>query len=545
MDYLPGNTVLPSEEYETNPATSLDLPLTRKVIILATNEVNDQTLFINGLTQNIVVLYHLFESLGYRAYLLQHSVQATEKKAFIQSYRTISTQDMVMKQLPIHAFIEIGMSLDSVTRGYLRTIGTKIVKLYLGNILNIDIETIQNYSTMFFNHHIVGEIDEIWTSPHYKQHVEYAALLNRTPIENSRVVPYVWDSCFMTQYGNKEQFEWIPPTDWRDVDVVIVDPNISFQKCTFYSLLLVEAFSKKYPEWRGKVQVVSHRTSSLCMGHGPVIEYLAAQLANLANNGLTWLLHDFETISRCDSALHDHPQGLGEDWAVRGWYRLLSEFRAQFSDVWIENCWNGGRPLDLQMIAHHDTTIGDDWCDVRHNAVAKVGLGQYLPAHWCSSYMSDQNSLTLRSQLAIYAVGGPWILMGDIPNWSDEKLKLAKRVIEVYRTWRSIFPEGSVRWAELTGWQADARWRADQEVLAISFVHESGKELMACVVTEQLGGSEIRWHPVYKGAVRITDEFTGETRDYDESEIVAGIAISTSSPDGHLLSAVPITTIEG
>ena len=257
MDYLPGNTVLPSEEYETNPATSLDLPLTRKVIILATNEVNDQTLFINGLTQNIIVLYHLFESLGYRAYLLQHSIQATEKKDFIKSYRTISTQDMVMKQLPIHAFIEIGMSLDSVTRGYLRTIGTKIVKLYLGNILNIDIETIQNYSTMFFNHHIVGEIDEIWTSPHYKQHVEYAAILNRTPIENSRVVPYVWDSCFMTQYGNKEQFEWIPPTDWRDVDVVIVDPNISFQKCTFYSLLLVEAFSKKYPEWRGKVQVIN------------------------------------------------------------------------------------------------------------------------------------------------------------------------------------------------------------------------------------------------------------------------------------------------
>ena len=63
--YLPGNTVLPAEEYEKNPATLLDLPLTRKVIILATNEVNDQTLFINGLTQNIVVLYDLFESLGY------------------------------------------------------------------------------------------------------------------------------------------------------------------------------------------------------------------------------------------------------------------------------------------------------------------------------------------------------------------------------------------------------------------------------------------------------------------------------------------------
>jgi len=257
IDYLPGNTILPADDHDPNLATSLDLSLERPVVIFATNEVNDQSLFINGLTQNIVVLYHLAESLGYRSYLLQHSVQDTEKKPFIRSYRTITTQEMVQKRLPIRSFIEIGMSLDSVTRGYLRTIGTKIVKLYLGNILNIDIETIQNYSTMFFNHHIVGEIDEIWTSPHYQQHVEYAAVLNRTPIANSRVVPYVWDSFFMTQYGNKEQFQWVPPTDWRNVDVVIVDPNISFQKCTFYSLLLVEAFSKKYPEWRGNVQIVN------------------------------------------------------------------------------------------------------------------------------------------------------------------------------------------------------------------------------------------------------------------------------------------------
>lgn len=292
--------------------------------------------------------------------------------------------------------------------------------------------------------------------------------------------------------------------------------------------------------WRGKPQVVSHRTSSFCMGHGPVIEYLSEQLAHLANNGLTWLLHDFETISRCDSAHHDHPQGLGEDWAVRGWYRLLSEFRAKYSDVWIENCWNGGRPLDLQMVGHHDTTIGDDFCDVRHNAVAKVGLGKYLPAHWCSSYMSDQNSLTLRSQLAIYAVGGPWILMGDIPNWSAEKLQLAKQLMKVYKSWRPLFPSGSVGWASLSGWKADSRFRADQPVLAISFLHESGSELMACVVTEPLATEEIRWHPVQSGAVRVTNEFTGEIRDYNESEIAEGIAISTKAADGHLFSAVAI-----
>jgi hypothetical protein len=254
---LPGNTILPFEERKNPYLTPLNLPLTRKQIILATNEINDQTLFINGLTQNIVILYHLFESLGFEAYLLQHSVTASEKKEFLKEYRYINTQDMVKNRMNIAVFMEIGMSLDSATRGYLRSVGAKIIKLYLGNILNIDVETIQNYSNMFFNHHLVGEIDEIWTSPHYMQHIDYAAVLNRTAIENGRVVPYVWDPCFLTQYGARETFEWKAPADWTTTTMVIMDPNISFQKCSFYSLLLADAFARRHPEWKGKVLVVN------------------------------------------------------------------------------------------------------------------------------------------------------------------------------------------------------------------------------------------------------------------------------------------------
>ncbi len=258
MESLPGNTVLPLEEYEDCSITKLDTICERPAIILATNDVNDTTLFINGLTQNIVVLYDLFESLGYKSYLLQSpSGNNTEKKDFILGYRTITPPDIIKNPIQIKALIEIGMSIDITTRSYLRTIGAKIIKLYLGNILNIDIETIQNYNDMFFNHHVVGEIDEIWTSPHYKQHVEYAAILNRTSLDSAKVVPYVWDSCFITQYGTKETIEWIPSKDWKNMDIVIMDPNISFQKCSFYSLLLIEAFSKKYPEWNGKVHVIN------------------------------------------------------------------------------------------------------------------------------------------------------------------------------------------------------------------------------------------------------------------------------------------------
>jgi len=259
MDTLPGNTDLSSYTKSDANIIPLTLPIgDRQAIILATNDVNDTTLFLNGLTQNIVILYDLFESMGYKSYLLQNTNNSTaEKKAFIHKYRTITPQEIVRSPIPIRMFIEIGMSLDAVTRSYLRSIGAKIVKLYLGNILNIDVETIQNFNNMFFSHHLVGEIDEVWVSPHYKQHVDYAALLNRIPLENGKVVPYVWDACFINQYGARDTIEWIPPIDWHKSDFVIMDPNISFQKCYFYSLLLIEAFSKKYPEWRGSVQIIN------------------------------------------------------------------------------------------------------------------------------------------------------------------------------------------------------------------------------------------------------------------------------------------------
>ena len=257
MDSLPGNTNLSSYKKSDANITSLSHPLKRQAIVLATNNVNDESLFHNGLTQNIIVFYDLFESMGYKSYLFQHGQLAENRKQFLHSYDIISSNQIMNSGTTIKAFIEIGMSIDAATRAYLRSNGTQIIKIYLGNIINIDIENIQNFTSIMFSHHVVGEIDQVWVSPHYKQHVDYAAVLNQTEIKNSNIAPYVWDPCFITQYGTKDTIEWSAPTDWRTQDIVIMDPNISFQKCYFYSLLLCEAFSKKYPEWQGKVQIIN------------------------------------------------------------------------------------------------------------------------------------------------------------------------------------------------------------------------------------------------------------------------------------------------
>jgi hypothetical protein len=135
-------------------------------------------------------------------------------------------------------------------------------------------------------------------------------------------------------------------------------------------------------EWRGKRLLLSHRNHVVCLGHEPAAAAVLAQLDTLAEAGMDWLLHDFETIARCDATHHTHDASTGERAAAAGWYGILSELRQRHPHLVIENCWNGGRPLDLPMIAHHDTTIGDDWCKSASNLTAKLGLGRYLPSSW-------------------------------------------------------------------------------------------------------------------------------------------------------------------
>ena len=135
--HIPGSVDL---TYYARGKTETLLPLSRdaprKIILLASSVVNETTVFLNGLGQNIIIFYDLFESLGYECYLVQYD--GCDKK-MLGKYNVITPNNILRNNMQVHLYIEIGMSLDAATRAYLRSIGARIVKLYLGNILNIDI----------------------------------------------------------------------------------------------------------------------------------------------------------------------------------------------------------------------------------------------------------------------------------------------------------------------------------------------------------------------------------------------------------------------
>jgi hypothetical protein len=211
----------------------------RKIILLATATIHNESLFVNGLFQNVFILYKLFESMGYAPILLvdKKPSDISTVPSILRNTRMVTGEEIA--SMPIYLHIEIAMSIDSDTRKYLRQQGTKTVKLYLGNILNIDIETSIFYTNIHFAHHVTGELDEIWVSPHYKQHNEYAGIINH--VEPAKIAPYVWDPCILTLDGLR-RFKWIPKLPSDPYTFVILEPNISFQKCSLIPLLIAEQY---------------------------------------------------------------------------------------------------------------------------------------------------------------------------------------------------------------------------------------------------------------------------------------------------------------
>jgi len=108
---------------------------------------------------------------------------------------------------------------------------------------------------MHFAHHVIGELDEIWVSPHYYQHAEYARALNHVDIQKKAIVsvPYVWDSQVLLGNGERH-FQWKP----SETDTfLILEPNISFQKCSLVPLMILEAWFRKNPDWKGEVVIIN------------------------------------------------------------------------------------------------------------------------------------------------------------------------------------------------------------------------------------------------------------------------------------------------
>jgi hypothetical protein len=254
-----GVSVVPYTTMNGASAAVRDL-VQRPIVLLATAVITEENLFSNGLFQNVYVFYRMFEAMGWLPLMIVNKKPENADKipTYMRDIRLVGVEDLAKAPIPIKLYIEIGMSIDSTMRNFMKMCGGKICKLYLGNILNIDIETPIFYPSMHFAHHVIGELDEIWVSPHYSQHASYARALNHVNIEKRAipVAPYVWDPQILTADGAR-QMTWKPPASEKDDVFLVLEPNISFQKCALVPLMIIEAWFRRNRDWKGTVAVVN------------------------------------------------------------------------------------------------------------------------------------------------------------------------------------------------------------------------------------------------------------------------------------------------
>jgi len=236
-----------------SPAVDLrTLPFTpyRPVFISSVRQAEEQ-LSTNGLFQNIFMLYRLFEGAGYTPFLLVDDNKRHPDSKLYERYRTIDAPEWAAKPFRIHIYIEMGMSCGTQIRKLFKQAGAKTFKVYLGNILNIDIETPTFHSSVNFCHHMVGEIESILVSPHYDFHQEYAAAINKV-YPQVGIAPYVWDPMFIQDQLDIYRHRATPPYSFT-----IIEPNISFQKCSLIPIMVVESYYRKNPDKVHEVAAVN------------------------------------------------------------------------------------------------------------------------------------------------------------------------------------------------------------------------------------------------------------------------------------------------
>ena len=251
--------------------TSLKGIRDRKIILLSTATITDENIYSNGLFQNVFVFYRMFDAMGYAPIMLisdkPKSVQGIPE--LLRKCRMMVTDDLLRQPMAnVVALIEIGMSLDPIVRQFIKMIGGRLLKVYLGNILNIDTEIPIFMPGNHFAHHVVGNNDIILVSPHYGQHAEYASYINHVvpPKDLTKIIaPYVWDPNILTRNGSRV-LQWRAPSAPEEEVFVIMEPNISFQKSGLVPLFLLEKWYRdvgKPKGWKGKIQVVNGERYSM------------------------------------------------------------------------------------------------------------------------------------------------------------------------------------------------------------------------------------------------------------------------------------------
>ncbi|HET9832785.1 MAG TPA: glycoside hydrolase family 36 protein, partial [Vicinamibacterales bacterium] len=135
----------------------------------------------------------------------------------------------------------------------------------------------------------------------------------------------------------------------------------------------------------------SDHAGQICLGGAAARTWLFQRLTALLDAAQPdYLKWDNNMWINCDRSGHDHGSTDGSFAHVNGLYDLLSQLKARYPSMMIENVSGGGNRLDLGMLRYTDVAWMDDRTapssHVRHNI---EGLSEVFPPGYLLSFVTD------------------------------------------------------------------------------------------------------------------------------------------------------------
>jgi hypothetical protein len=184
----------------------------------------------------------------YKPYLLVNGpMDASKLPGAFHDLRWITLDKYIQAPFNVKALLEIGMNMGKRVRSLFHMMGAKVIKLYLGNSLNIDTEMCLFSDNNDIVIHSKDDIDLVLTSPHYASQLDYLRVINGACAVE--VAPYVWDPMIINAY------EEVTYVEKAQKDILIIEPNISFQKSCVIPLLICEKYYLENPGFTGKIHL--------------------------------------------------------------------------------------------------------------------------------------------------------------------------------------------------------------------------------------------------------------------------------------------------
>jgi hypothetical protein len=345
------------------PALPTEFPVTasgKPRVFLTSVKIPDDHIWANGLFQNVYVIYKMLETLGFEPWILVDNNEGHKDAKVHEKFRLTDFKEYMAAPFPIVSYVEMGMSCDPAIRRFFRNMGAKVSKLYLGNILNIDIETVTFLPGANFSHHVAGELDEIWVSPHYDIHAEYAGSVNGL-CGRTRIAPYVWDPHFLENVGQPYNTSGLTVESPRTF--LVMEPNISFQKNALIPILALEAYYREFPSRVDQVIVVNGERFKA----NPYFQSSVAPNLTILRDGKLQLMPRAHMINVVrvfkNPIVLQHQVNNAYNYSTLEWFTLgypVIHNVPQFKDYgyyYDRNDFESAAALISTIVAHHDKNV--------------------------------------------------------------------------------------------------------------------------------------------------------------------------------------------